>query len=127
MTGRKVAKVLGLEMLDFDEIEKKGEVFSLLQAKRKTRYLCFTMKNITEGGSDEILVPDKLIEYFESMPEFEGWHNFGVTWDVKKNDPLSIFFRDFSVNQEWDATMRRVVPELPIDRELRQKGPETNR
>lgn len=128
MTGREVVKTLGLESdLDIDKIEKKGDEFSLLQSKRKTRYYCFTMKTNEDGGNNETIVPKKLIEFFEKKPEFEGWSGFGVTWDIRSNNPLEIFFRDFSINQEWDATMRRVVPELPVDRMLRQKGPDTDK
>ena len=126
MTGREVIKMLGLD-LDIKQIEKKGETFSLLQSKRKARYHCFTMKTNADGGNNETDVPEKLIEFFEAKPEFEGWAGFGETWDIKSTNPLEIFFRDFSINQEWDATMRRVVPELPVDRILRQKGPETNK
>ena len=126
MTPRQIAKILGIK-LDFDELEKKGDMFALLQVKRRTRYYCFSMKTKVTNENNNVRVPKKLINYFETNSGFEGWHNFGVTWDVKKSDPLTIFFRDFSVNQEWDATIRRVVPELPIDRVLRQKGPETDR
>ncbi len=125
MTPRQIAKVLGIK-LDFDELEKKGEPFALLQVKRRTRYYCFSMKTKVIDVSNSIRVPKKLINFFESHPGFEGWQNFGVTWDIKKQDPLDIFYRNFSVNQEWDATIRRVVPELPVDRVMRQKGPQSD-
>ena len=127
MKGIEIAKKLGIIELDLDRMKEKGEIFSLLQVKRKIRYYCFAMKTNADGGNNKTVIPTQLIEYFEEKDEFEGWSGFGDTWDVRTTDPLSIFFRDFSINQEWDATMRRVVPELPVDRAQRQKGPETNR
>ena len=127
MNGISIANKLGIKDFDFDRMKKKGEVFSLLQVKRKIRYYCFAMKTNADGGDNKTIIPEQLIEFFENKREFEGWAGFGETWDVQTNDPLTIFFRDFSINQEWDATMRRVVPELKVDRLLRQQGPDTNR
>lgn len=124
MSARNIAEELGIE-LDFDALEKKGEPFLLHQVKRKVRYFCFRMKTKTTNGSDEY-VPEKLVSFFENHEGFEGWQNFSKTWDVKADDPRVIWYRDFSINEEWDATIRRVVPELPIDRKLRQHGPEGN-
>lgn len=125
MTPRQIAKTLGVK-LDFDELEKKGDGFALHQLKRRVRYYCFAMQRKASGEQDKVRVPKKMIDYFESMPQFEGWKNFAGTWDVEASNPLKIFFRNFSVHEEWDATMRRVVPELPVDRVFRQNGPKSN-
>lgn len=125
MTPRQVAKLLGFK-LDFDAFDKKGEAFSLHQVKRRIRYYCFALQRKAVGEDDKVRVPKKLIEYFEGLPEFEGWHTFAETWDVVEAAPYKIYFRDFSIHQEWDATLRRVVPELPVDRSWRQNGPKSN-
>ena len=125
MTPRRMAKILGIT-LDFDLFEKKGKDFPLFQIKRKIRYYCFSMKTNFEKKNDNIKVPKQFIEYFEKLDDFETWKKFGITWDVKTKNPIEIYYRDFSVNQEWDATIRRVVPEFPVDRVRRQNGPKSN-
>ena len=122
MTPREIAESLGLE-LDLDRFESKGEVFFLRQVKRKIRFLCFAMQRKNEENSeDKTEVPKKFIEYFESHPKFEGWDLFGETWDVLEDNPVELYFRDFSIHEEWDATLRRVVPELKrIDRAARRE------
>lgn len=122
MTPKEIAKVLGITNLTFEDWTEKGEDFSLRQVKRRARYYCFAMRRKADNEDNHVRVPKKLIEHFEKVPGFEGWANFSRTWDLVPDDPLDIYYRNFSVDEEWDATMRRVVPELPIDRKLRRNG-----
>lgn len=125
MTPRQVAKTLGIK-LPFEDFEKKGDVFSFHQVRRRARYYCGAMKRKSDGENNTVRVPKKLIEYYESLNGFEGWSQYSRSWDITKEDPLTIYFRTFSVEEEWEATLRRVVPELPIDRELRRNGEQGN-
>lgn len=121
MKHREIAKKLGIK-LDFGDLEKKGEDFALHQLKRRIRYYCYAMKRKTEDENDKVRVPKRFIEFFESLSMFEGWSAFSVTWDVSSDQPDTIYPRNFSVEEEWNATLRRVVPELPVDRVWRQKN-----
>lgn len=114
-----IANLLGLECDPLTVIDR-GEDFSLHQLKRKVRYLCYCMKRKHSGESDNMRVPEKFIEYYQSHKGFEGWTNFAVTWDVVPEEPHVLYARTFSVEEEWNATIRRVVPELPVDRIWRQ-------
>jgi len=122
MTPKEIAKVLGINDLKFEDWTEKGDEFSLRQVKRRTRYYCYAMRRKADGENNSVRVPKKLIEYYENLPGFEGWASFSRTWDVQSDSPLEIYYRNFSVDEEWDATLRRVVPELPIDRKLRRNG-----
>ena len=124
MNLREIAATVDVELDEY--IWNKDDVFILHQIKRKIRYYCFSAKNKITNNESLDGIPTKLINHFKALPQFEGWKKFGDTWDVKKSNPLEIYFRDFSINQEWDAVIRRVVPELPVDRKLRQSGPESN-
>lgn len=123
ISPKEIAKTLGIK-LPFEDWVKKGEDFALHQVKRRTRYYCFAMRRKADGEDNQVRVPKKLIEHFENVEGFEGWKNFSRTWDVRSKNPLQIYFRNFSVDEEWDATLRRVVPELPVDRKLRRNNGE---
>ena len=126
MNAREIAKQLGVK-LDLDDFYKRGgEEFAMHQLKRRVRYYCFAMQRRAVDHDDKVRVPKKLIEYFENLHQFEHWGTFGETWDVKEKSPNEIYFRDFSLLEEHEALMRRVVPDLPIDRVWRQNGPEGN-
>ena len=122
MTPRQVAKTLGIK-LDFDELEKKGEIFTLHQLKRRVRYYCFAMqRKVNEPKKKKVRVAKKFVDYYENHPKFEGWAKFAETWDIDPKNPLEIVYRQFSIYEEWNATMRRVVPELPVNRIKRQES-----
>jgi len=119
MIAREVAELLGIN-LDFDNMAHKSEPEMMHQLKRRVRYFCFSMKRKADGEGDKVRVPKKFMEYFENMNSFEGWPAFGVTWDIDAKAPHIAYPRDFSLHEEWEATIRRVVPELPVDRVWRQ-------
>ena len=127
MTPKQMAKEVGITDLRFEDWENKGLEFNILQVRRRVRYYCGAMRRKADGETNKVRVPKKLIEYFESHPSFEGWDKFSRSWDISRDNPLDIYYRDFSVEEEWDATLRRVVPELPVDRKMRRThGPEGN-
>lgn len=80
--------------------------------RRRIRYHLYRIKNEVMGGVPSE-PPFGLKEYYEELPGFGGWLSFAVSWDIAEEDPLKINFRQFSVEEEWNATLRRVVPVLP--------------
>lgn len=87
--------------------------------RRKVRYHCFRLRTEAEGGVAAD-VPEGFSEHFENHPfwanapfGFHGWKMFGETWDVSETDQWQPVLRKFSIHQEWNATLRQVVPELP--------------
>lgn len=123
MTPIKMAGKVGIKF-DFGSdysIEDKSIQEQLHQLKRKVRYLAYAMKARAIDGNANVEVPSKFIEHFEGLEHFEGWAGFANVWDVKKSSPLEVYYRDFSVEEEWEATIRRVVPELAVDRIHRQR------
>lgn len=82
------------------------------------RYFCFRIQNAEQGGAPvtELNIPDGFREYFEGQELFDSWDGFAATWDVKTDDPFKLYKRKFTIHEEWNATLRAVVPELPVRR-----------
>lgn len=126
-TARAIADLLGIEGLRFDDWGGKGDAFAIHQVRRRARYYCGAMRRAADGESNAVNVPPALVAFFEAQPRFEGWGKFSRVWDLSRDMPTEIYYRDFSVEEEWDATLRRVVPELPVDRMMRRNnGPESH-
>lgn len=116
---KSIAKEFGIyDDINFDFMESMRYDVSAFRMElvRKIRFNLYALKRLEENGEDHIEVPSAIKEYYESQSNFEGWKGFSEIWDIKKEDPKEIYFRDFSVQEEWEATLRRVVPELPVDR-----------
>ena len=82
--------------------------------RKRVRYFCFRIQNEVEGGAPAPEIPEGFKEYFEEQELFTGWENFAATWDVTKDDPFKLYKRRFTIHEEWNATLRAVVPELPV-------------
>jgi hypothetical protein len=82
--------------------------------RRKVRYWCFRKKTEADGGNSADEAPQELVDHFESLENFQGWTNFGVTWDIDQNDFAKTYKRKFSVDEEWNATLRMLHPGLLI-------------
>lgn len=48
-------------------------------SRKDVRYRLYRIKT---DPSAQVDPDDGLKDHFESQPEFDGWHNFAVTWDV---------------------------------------------
>lgn len=82
--------------------------------RRQIRYWLFRFRTETEaGGAKAKGAPRGLRKLFQELPGFDGWAKFGVTWDVGEEDPFSIAPRKYTIHEEWNATLRRVVVDLP--------------
>lgn len=81
--------------------------------RRKVRYRLYRIQS-------EKLVDknDGLKAHFESQDEFDGWHNFGVTWDVGDESewPEGHFIAvplSESLEATWQKTLLGLVQDFP--------------
>lgn len=84
-------------------------------SRRELRYRLFRIQNDIPVDPE-----DGLQEYFESQEEFDGWHNFTKTWDVKKEDkwpkghweaqPLRK-----SAEASWNAKLLTLAEDFPFE------------
>jgi hypothetical protein len=82
------------------------------ELRHKTRYSCFRRQTEEDGGNKADKEHHKLTKPLEKMEGFDGWKNFGITWDISTPDPLVIVRRKWSIHQEWSQTMERVAVPL---------------
>jgi hypothetical protein len=80
---------------------------------RQVRYWLYRFRTEANGGAKSNGAPRGLKQYFEKQPGFRGWKEFANTWDIDKDDPLKIYSRRFTELQEWEATLDRVIRDLP--------------
>lgn len=99
---------LGLNLEDYEQWSAKSGSFLLHQLRRKVRYNCFAMQR-----GDISKIPKEFIYYFEEQPHFSGWDLFADRWDITKEDPSKTYPRLLSTLDEWEATLKMCVPELP--------------
>jgi hypothetical protein len=60
-------------------------------------------------------VPRGFKKSFEEQPDFRGWINYHVTWDVDKDDPWKVVARKISLAAEWQRELIKVVPVITPD------------
>ena len=112
LTPEKIARAVGLPKKDLEiALSKPSNAINYI--KRRIRYYCFEKQR----GN---WAPVKLVRHMESQEEFTGWDRFAVDWDVVKSNPLKARWRKFSIHEEWEAELRRVVPDLPSTRKQTQ-------
>lgn len=112
ITPEEMGIMAGLPQPDIDRALSKPSN-SLNYIKRRIRYFCFEKQR----GN---WAPPEMISIMESQREFTGWDRFAVDWDVVKSNPLTVRWRKFSIHEEWEAELRRVVPDLPVDISTKQ-------
>jgi hypothetical protein len=81
--------------------------------RREIRYWCFRLSTEALGGAPSTGIPDGLKEYFEALPWFSSWENFGITWDVKDDKPLEIIPLKQSLEKSWNAELAHLARDLP--------------
>jgi len=57
---------------------------------------------------------DDIRDHMESQDEFGGWLKFAKTWDVDDKSPLVTVIRTFSIQTEWNNTLKDEAKELPL-------------
>lgn len=81
--------------------------------RRKLRYRLYRIKTGTPVDSS-----DGLKSHFESQDEFDGWHNFGITWDTGSEGVwpeghfVAIPLKE-SLEQMWQKTVLGLTREFP--------------
>ena len=81
-------------------------------SRRKLRYRLYRI------ASGDPLASDGLKKHFESQDEFDGWHNFGVSWDTGPAGtwPEGHFVAQpltESLEAQWQRTLLGLVREFP--------------
>lgn len=85
--------------------------------RRKVRYRLYRIQS-----GDLVDSKDGLKAHFESQDEFDGWHNFGKTWDTGPEGswPEGHFVAvhlDESLEAQWQKTLLGLVSDFPTDSE----------
>jgi hypothetical protein len=112
LTPEEMGKKLGLPKTDIKRALSKPSN-ALNYIKRRIRYYCF-QKQRGEWA------PTRLVHHFEKEKEFRGWDEFAISWDVIKANPVKARWRKFSIYEEWEAELRRVVPDAPLKQSYKQ-------
>ena len=106
LSPEQIGSKLGLPKEDIKRaISKPSNALNYI--KRRVRYYCFEKQR----GN---WAPVKLVRHMEAQPDFTSWENFAVDWDIVKRNPLQVRWRKFSIHEEWEAELRRVVPDMPV-------------
>ncbi len=84
-------------------------------SRRELRYRLYRLKN-----QNQVDIEDGIATFFEGQAEFDGWHNFGETWDVGlegsfPNGHWVAVKRKKSVMQEWEEVVSKHVQEFPVN------------
>jgi hypothetical protein len=105
------------------------------QVRRKIRYMCFRLQ--TEHDPE---APDRKAEgiprgfkpFFQKQEWFDGWDNFGKTWDVggpefamqygESDDPLVVVPRWLTVWEENEDEMSSQMRINELDARKRRRG-----
>jgi len=83
--------------------------------RRKVRYRLYRIQ-----AGDLVDSKDGLKAHFESQDEFDGWHNFGVTWDTGDEGEwpeghfLAVPLAE-SLEAQWQKTVLGLVKDFPTD------------
>ena len=97
--------------------------------RKQIRYLLFRLKNELENGVPVGGLPDNFKAAFIHQKKFQGFNNFGVSWDVggripneqfphedattKEPSAWVIVMRDESLDDAWNRVLSKVVVTLP--------------
>lgn len=82
--------------------------------RRQIRYWFFRFQtSLEEGGASAGDAPTGLREKYESHRHFGGWENFGVTWDLDKEETEVIVPLRYSLESEWNREVSASARELP--------------
>ena len=95
-----------------DHLRDREPELQVLAIRKQVRYWLFRLKTEADGGPAAQDVPRGLRGYYKKQEWFDGWENFGVTWDVAAEDPLETWPRDESIEEEWESKRAWWTPDL---------------
>ena len=81
--------------------------------RKQIRYSCFRLATEANGGAVAEGLPEGLKEHFEELPWFSGWKNYGITWDVSAETPLTMIPLKLSLEKAWEMEALGFSRELP--------------
>jgi hypothetical protein len=77
--------------------------------RRRVRYLLSRLQTEVELGRP-VSTPPGFRAYFKDQEWWDGWENWGITWDVGElgsdEGILSVVPRWLSIHEEWDEVIR---------------------
>lgn len=82
---------------------------------RKVRYWLFRFRTECDKGVSAAEAPEGLKIKFENLEWFQGWENFGISWDVHADDCFRIVPLKQSLDDDWNQILERVTIELVPD------------
>jgi len=93
-------------------------------SRRKLRYRLYRIQNGNPVDKD-----DGIKQFFEGQEEFDGWHNFAVTWDVGKEGEFPkghwvSVSREKSMMEEWQEVVQDLVQDFPTNDVTDKEGDE---
>jgi hypothetical protein len=104
-----------------DHLEARPDL-QVVALRKQVRYWLFRLKTEADGGPKAVGVPRGLRAYFKKAEWFDGWENFGVTWDVESDDPTTTRPRYESIHEEWDHKIDGIVREQTRGIRQRQRA-----
>lgn len=108
-----MAKIKLWSKSDFEHLLQVVLTKDQLKLRHNIRYACFRrQKELNDGVKCPKEMKD-LVKPIEQIEGFEGWENFAVTWDISHPDPITIVKRLWSIQQEHEQMLERVVKILP--------------
>ena len=107
-----------------EHLRDREEEVQTLAVRKQVRYWLFRLKTAADGGPKAAGTPRGFRAHFKESEHFDGWENFGVTWDVVPEDPIVTCPRYESVNEEWDHHLAGIL--RTHTRETRQRQRASN-
>lgn len=95
------------------EEEVPREAVRPLMLRKRIRYTLFRLQTKEENGT-AFLSPAGFKDFYADQKWFDGWENFGITWDVGdpmdpkgrgSDDVFEAVARYQSVQEEWDEVI----------------------
>ena len=99
-----------------------------LLLRRQIRYWMFRLQTAATGGPKAEKVPRGFKTFFEKQEPFDGWENFGQTWNVESDSPLVVKARYLTIQEEWDAVLHQGIrsDEIATRQRLRKQQRESD-
>lgn len=91
--------------------------------RRNIRYICFRLQTEATGGVKAekevegiMQFVDEVRDHMEQQADFDGWNNFGKTWDVGEKSFLVAVLRKSSIQSDWNKILKEEAKALPKEK-----------
>ena len=81
--------------------------------KKQIRYICFRLQIEDDGGNKakkdslHLKFVNEVKTHMEKQDNFDGWKNFGRTWDVGEKAFLVAVLRTSSIESDWNDVVEK--------------------